>query len=159
MNTISFFSKAGKNYNQIAPLFLRLAMGAGFIAHGYAKLQRGPAGFAKLLAFTHIPFPAVMAWVVSLTELIGGIALVLGLYVSIISIPLICTMLAAMVTVQFGFGFSSVNTIGLTAAGPKFGPPGYEINVLYIAGLLSLMFTGAGRFSFDGASGQSKRHL
>jgi putative oxidoreductase len=59
-------------------------------------------------------------------------------------------MLVAMFTVQVHYGFSSVNTIGLTPAGPKFGPPGYEINLLYIAGLISLMFTGSGIFSIDG---------
>jgi putative oxidoreductase len=59
-------------------------------------------------------------------------------------------MLVAMFTVQVHYGFSSVNTIGLTPAGPKFGPPGYEINLLYIAGLISLMFTGSGIFFIDG---------
>jgi putative oxidoreductase len=32
------FSIAGKNYRQIAPLFLRLIIGCGFMAHGWAKL-------------------------------------------------------------------------------------------------------------------------
>jgi putative oxidoreductase len=36
------------------------------------------------------------------------------------------------------YGFSSVKTIGLSKTGPHFGPPGYEINLLYIAGLLAL---------------------
>lgn len=132
-----------------SPLLLRLAMGAGFIVHGYAKLSRGPAGFAKLLAFSGVPMPHLMAWAGSLTELLGGIALILGVFVRIVSVPLFLTMLTAMLTVQFQYGFSAVKTIGLTAQGPVFGPPGYEINVLYIAGLLSLIITGAGKFSVD----------
>lgn len=36
------------------------------------------------------------------------------------------------------YGFSSVNTTGLSKTGPLFGPPGYEINLLYIAGLFAL---------------------
>jgi hypothetical protein len=58
-------------------------------------------------------------------------------------------MLVAMLTVHLRNGFSSVNTIGLTAAGPQFGPPGYEVNLLYVAGLLALMSGGAGSWSVD----------
>jgi putative oxidoreductase len=42
------------------------------------------------------------------------------------------------------------NTIGLTPNGPKFGPPGYEVNLLYVAGLLSLILGGAGALSIEG---------
>ncbi|WP_379843434.1 DoxX family protein [Larkinella bovis] len=77
------------------------------------------------------------------------ISFFVGLLVSYTAIPLIGTMLVAMFTVHLNYGFSSVNTIGLTPNGPQFGPPGYEINLLYIAGLLSLMLTGAGVFSLD----------
>jgi putative oxidoreductase len=66
-----------------------------------------------------------------------------------VSIPLIVMMLVAMFTVHLKYGFSAVNTIGLTEEGPQFGPPGYEINLLYIAGLASLILSGAGAFSFD----------
>src|SRR5262249_13709885 len=54
-----------------------------------------------------------------------------------------------MFTVHLKYGFSSINTIGLTADGPIFGPPGYEVNLLYIAGLISLMLGGAGALSID----------
>jgi putative oxidoreductase len=46
-------------------------------------------------------------------------------------------------------GFSAVNTIGMTADGPSFGPPGYEVNLLYIAGLISLTLGGGGALSID----------
>ena len=62
----------------------------------------------------------------------------LGVLVALAALPLIGTMLVAMFTLSVRYGFSSVNTIGLTPAGPVFGPPGYEINVLYIAALLAL---------------------
>ena len=84
-----------------------------------------------------------------LTEVIGGIFILLGLFVVITAVPLIISMLVAMLTIHFQYGFSSVNTIGLTPEGPKFGPPGYEINLVYIAGLVSLMLTGGGGFSID----------
>jgi hypothetical protein len=69
------------------------------------------------------------------------------------------TMIVAMLTIHIHYGFSSANTIGLTPNGPLFGPPGYEINLLYIAGLLSLMITGAGKFSLDYILGGKKRRI
>lgn len=147
--TIRAFSIADKNYHQWAPLFLRLIIGYGYMAHGWAKLSRGPAGFEKLLVQTGVPFPHITSWIAPLVELFGGMAIFVGAFVGITAIPLIFVMLVAMLTVQINYGFSSVKTIGLTPEGPLFGPPGYEINLLYIAGLISLILTGAGIFSID----------
>ena len=66
-------------------------------------------------------------------------------------------MLVAMLTLHLRYGFRSINTIGLTADGPQFGPPGYEVNLLYIAGLLALILAGAGRLSIDGLRTPRKR--
>lgn len=145
------FSIAGKDYRQFAPLFLRLPIGFGFMAHGWAKLSRGPETFAKLLTFLHVPLPQLLAWLSTLTELVGGAALFIGALTSLVTLPLICTMLVALFTIHIHYGYSAVKTIGLTAAGPLFGPPGYELNLLYIAGLVSLLLTGGGRFSVDSA--------
>jgi len=145
-NTLSI---ATKNYKQLAPLFLRLVIGFGFMAHGWAKLSRGPMGFEKLLSQLNIPFPHIMAWVSTLVELVGGLAIFLGAFTGITAIPLIFTMLIAMFTIHIHYGFSTIKTIGLTPQGPLFGPPGYEINLLYIAGLISLVITGPGVLSVD----------
>jgi putative oxidoreductase len=124
-------------------------MGTGFIVHGWAKWSRGPAAFGKLLQFLSVPSPDLTAWIVTLLELIGGIALIIGAFVTIISIPLVISLLVAMFTVNVRYGFSAIKTLGLNESGPIFGPPGYEINLLYIAGLLILMLAGAGPFSVD----------
>ncbi len=136
-------------YQQLAPLCLRLIIGFGFMAHGWAKISRGTGGFEKLLTQAGVPFPHMNALIAPYVELLGGLAILLGAYVTIVAVPLIVTMLVAMCYVQAAYGFSSVKTIGLTPDGPLFGPPGYEINLLYIAGLLSLMLTGAGVLSVD----------
>ena len=144
-----FLWVAGKDYRLTAPVFLRLAIGFGFTAHGWAKLARGPEHFAELLKLLHMPFPQVMAWLSVGTELLGGLSLLAGLLVSLVSIPLIGTMLVALFTIHIHYGYSSIKTIGLTAQGPIFGPPGYELNTIYIAGLLALIILGAGRYSLD----------
>jgi putative oxidoreductase len=137
------------SWSQWVPLSLRLVIGIGFMAHGWAKLSRGPSGFARLLTQIGAPLPEATAWVSTFVELLGGLAILVGAFVEVVSIPLIVMMLVAMFTVHLKYGFSSVNTIGLTAEGPKFGPPGYEVNLLYIAGLLSLILGGAGALSID----------
>jgi putative oxidoreductase len=77
------------------------------------------------------------------------LAILVGAFVAIASIPLIVSMLVAMFTVSLRYGFSSVNTIGLTATGPIFGPSGYEINLLYIAALLTLALSGPSALSLE----------
>src|SRR5499427_4338146 len=136
-------------WRQWAPLPLRLVIGYGFMAHGWAKLSRGPAEFAKQLEQIGAPLPEVTAWASTLIEVLGGLAILAGAFVAAVSIPLIVMMLVAMFTVHLRYGFSAINTIGLTADGPQFGPPGYEVNLLYIAGLLALILGGAGPFSID----------
>ena len=132
-----------------ALLPLRLIVGFGFLAHGLAKWSAGPRSFGKLLHLIGAPAPLETAWVVMLVEIVGGIAIVAGILVEIVSVPLIVSMLVAMFTIHIHYGFSSVHTIGLTATAPVFGPPGYEINLLYIAALLVFLVLGAGPISVD----------
>src|SRR5262249_52312803 len=140
-----------------APLPLRLVIGYGFIAHGWAKLSRGPAGFARLLDQIGAPLPEATAWVSTLIEVLGGLAVLAGALGAVVSVPLIVMMLVAMFTVHLRYGFSAINTIGLTADGPQFGPPGFEVNLLYIAGLLALILGGAGPLSTDRLLARRKR--
>ena len=139
------------------PLPLRLIIGYGFMAHGWVKLGRGPSGFADLLTQIGAPLPEMTAWVSIFVELLGGLAIFVGAFVEVVSVPLIVIMLVAMSTVHLRNGFSSINTIGLTADGPQFGPPGYEVNLLYIAGLIALILGGAGPLSVDGLLASRKR--
>jgi len=140
---------AGALSHQWALLPLRLVVGYGFLAHGMAKWNRGPDKFAKLLAVIGTPAPTIAARVVIGVELLGGLAIVLGALVLLATIPLVASMVVAMLTVHVHYGFSAVNTIGLTATGPVLGPPGYEINLLYIGALLALALTGPGALSVD----------
>jgi putative oxidoreductase len=88
--------------------------------------------------------------VVTGVELLGGLAIILGAMVLIASIPLVASMIVAMLTIHVHYGFSAINTVGLTATGPVFGPPGYEINLLYIGALVALALVGPGALSVDG---------
>jgi putative oxidoreductase len=58
-------------------------------------------------------------------------------------------LLTAMIKVHYQYGFFSVKLAEVTAAGTKFGPVGYEVILLYLAGLATLAIGGPGRFSLD----------
>jgi putative oxidoreductase len=137
-------------WNQWAVLPLRLIIGFGFMAHGWAKWSRGPEKFGELLHQIGLPFPGFTAWVVTFLEFFSGMGILAGILVALVSIPLVISMLVATFTVQLKYGFSSINTIGLTKTGPVFGPPGYEINLLYIAALLLLALSNPTPLSVDG---------
>lgn len=128
---------------------LRLAVGFGFAFHGYAKLARGPASFAAVLAAIGVPAPTFVAWVTSLLEALGGVALMLGAFVLPLTPALIAIMATAMFAVHFQYGYSSVRLQGISGSGAQFGPIGYELNLLYIAALLALAASGASPLSVD----------
>ena len=141
------------------PLLLRAIVGYGFIAHGLAKLFRGPVAFASILQALHVPWPYLMAWATILVELIGGVAVMIGAFVWAASIPMAAVLLVAMFTVHLPYGFSSIKLIAVTAAGAQFGPPGYEIDLLYIACLAALVIGGSGPFSLDGVLAEQRYRL
>ena len=149
--TISGTDRAGlrRKADGWALLPLRLMVGFGFAAHGYAKLARGPQSFAVILRAMEIPAPGAVAWMTSLLELLGGIALMLGAYVVPFSAPLAAVMVTAMLGVHLRYGFSSVRLQALTATGAVFGPVGYELNLLYIAALLALALSRSSPLSVD----------
>jgi len=133
-----------------APLPLRLIVGYGYMAHGYAKIVKHPEAFANILYALHVPAPHLMAWATIVIELAGGLAMLLGAFVPLISIPMAVVLAVATFTVHLQFGFTSIKLMAVTAAGPQFGPPGYETDLLYLACLLALVLGGAGPFALDG---------
>jgi putative oxidoreductase len=130
-----------------APIPLRLIVGVGFMQHGFAKMSRGPDTFAAILHALGVPAPHFTAWVSILTELLGGLAVLVGAFVTLASVPMAMLLLVAIFTVHLPNGFSSVKLIAVTAAGAQFGPVGYEVDLLYLACLAGLVLGGAGPFA------------
>jgi len=134
-----------------APVPLRLIVGYGFMEHGFAKLARGPEAFATILHAIGVPAPHLMAWSTILIEVLGGLAVILGAFVTLVSVPMAVVLLVAIFTVHLPYGFSSIKLMAVTAAGAQFGPPGYETDVLYLACLAALVLGGSGPLAVDGA--------
>jgi len=132
-----------------APMPLRLFVGYGFMAHGYAKIAHGPEHFINILHAIGVPAPELMGWATILVELVGGLAVLVGAFVALASVPMAAILLTAIFSVHLPYGFSSIKLQGVTAAGAQFGPPGYEVDLLYLACLITLVLGGAGPFAVD----------
>ena len=132
-----------------APIPLRLIVGYGFMEHGLAKLSRGPEAFAAILHTMGVPAPDLIAWLTILTELIGGLAVLLGAFVPLVSLPMASVLVVAMLTVHLPYGFSSIKLLSVTSGRAQFGPPGYELDLLYLACLAALALGGPGPMAFD----------
>lgn len=121
-----------------AALPLRLILGGSMAAHGITKFTGGIENTSSFFETLGIPAPGLMGPLVAAIETAGGLALVAGAFVPIVSVILIAVMLGAMFSFHWANGFFFMNQ-----------PPGIEVNLLYIAGFLALMITGAGSLSVD----------
>lgn len=78
---------------------------------------------------------------------------------AIVSVPMAVVLLVAIFKVHLPYGFSSIKLMAVTAAGAQFGPPGYELNLMYLACLAALVMGGAGPFAIDGLIGELRRRV
>ncbi|MDP2593495.1 MAG: DoxX family protein [bacterium] len=141
------FCDCGAKWQGIAPLFLRLATGAIFAMHGYQKLnEMGVEQFAGFLDSLGVPAAMFFAWVVITVELIGGIALIIGVLTRFLSILLCIDMLVAFFLVHLEKGFYLSNG-------------GYEFVMILFASALALSMTGAGALSLDSLFCGNKKPL
>lgn len=140
-------SRLAASAKRWAPLPLRFIVGFGFMAHGFAKLSKGPDAFAPILAAMNVPMPHLMAWLTICTEVLGGLAFLLGAYVAIASVPMTVVLLVAIFTAHLPYGFSSIKLIGFQGGRAQFGPPGYECDLLYIACMVTVVLSGPGPLS------------
>ncbi|MEH2594994.1 putative oxidoreductase [Bradyrhizobium sp. AZCC 1577] len=143
------FNRSVEALRDWAPLPIRLIVGYGFMAHGFAKLTRGPDTFAVMLHTLGVPLPEIAAWATTAIEILGGAAVFIGLLIPIASIPMAVVLLTALFNVHLPYGFFSVKLAQVTESGTKFGPVGYQILLLYLGGLTTLSLSGPGRLSLD----------
>ena len=115
--------------------------------HGYAKLARGPDSFASILHALGMPAPQFLPGRPSSSNSVGGLAVFVGLFIPLASLPMIAVLVVATVTVHLQNGFSSIKLLAVTATGPNFGQPGFETDLLYMACLIALTLGGSGPFA------------
>jgi putative oxidoreductase len=120
----------------LALLIGRLAVGVLFVGTGWGKVHDIP----KVIGFfieLKIPLPGLNAVVVSWSELLCGSALILGLCTRLATVPLIVSMVVAILTARLG----DIHGLGSLAQVDE---------VTYLALLLVIAFVGPGKISLDG---------
>jgi putative oxidoreductase len=136
---MSLLSLSGlAKWKGVAPLALRLAVGAVFIAHGMTKFQ-SPAGTAAWFGSLGIPMPELMMWVVTVVEVIGGICMLLGVLTRLWGVLQAIDMLTAIVLVT--------SKGGLLYKPDQKGSS--ELELMLLGGAVALALMGAGKVSVD----------
>lgn len=83
--------------------FLRVILGITFLIHGLSKFQDGIANTAGF--FESLGLPGFAAYVVATIELVGGIALVLGLGTRVVASLFAIILAVATLKVKLAVGF------------------------------------------------------
>lgn len=128
-------------------IFIRLALGTIFMAHGGQKLfgWAGGAGFEGTIQFFQSSWgiPMVLSILAMVTEFLGGLAVLLGCLTRVAALGLGTVMGAAIYKVHYVHGFflnwSCAENIG----------HGLEFNVALLAMSATLLFSGPGNLSVD----------
>src|SRR5258708_29740398 len=81
--SLNLFTRFASDRWPLIPL--RLIVGYGFMEHGFAKLAKGPDAFANILQAIGVPAPHFMAWSTILVEILGGLAVILGAFITLAS--------------------------------------------------------------------------
>jgi len=136
MGRLSFLI-ASPIQQQFGIAILRILAGIVFVAHGAQKIfVFGLGGVGGAFAQMGVPMPTVTGPLIGLIELLGGVALIVGLFTRVAAILLACDMLGAIVLVH--------------AAGGFFLPSGLEFVLMLFAAAITLLFAGPGALSVDG---------
>jgi len=134
---------------RLAVLILRLFLGFAFMMHGSQKLLGafgggGVSGVAGMLGKLGIEPSLIWAWVVSITEFVGGVCLFFGFLTRFWAAGLVIDMAVAVVKVHLVNGFF-------------VGKNGVELPLTFGVIALVIVLTGPGSLSMDRAIGIEKR--
>jgi len=112
-----------------APLLLRLYLAPIFWVSGMEKAL----GFESIVQWfgnpdwgLGLPYPAVLAFLATASELVGAVLLLIGLATRWIAIPLMITMIVAAVTVHWEHGWQAIASAKAPFASQHLGPLAFE---------------------------------
>jgi putative oxidoreductase len=126
----------GARFAKWGMLPLRIVVGLVFLMHGAQKLLVfGPAGTADIMGKLGLPLPLVSATIVIAVELLGGLAILLGVFTRLAGALLAFEMVIAILVARVHGGF--------------FAPYGYEFELTLLGACLTFALNGPGRMSLD----------
>src|SRR3989338_4222058 len=122
------------------PLILRLALGVILFAHGWSKFKNDKAQFAGRLELLKFRPGKFWAWVVALTEFLGGILILIGLFTQLTVLVLAIEFLVIIFWVRHG------QQLVAKSEAPSMSR---EFDFLILAALLALLVLGPGAWAVD----------
>lgn len=133
---------------RLAVLILRLFLGFAFMMHGSQKLLGafgggGVAGVAAMLSKLGVEPSHILAWVLSITEFVGGVCVFLGFLTRFWAAGLVIDMAVAVFMVHLANGFFASKN-------------GFELPLAFGVMALVILLTGPGSLSVDRATGIEK---
>jgi putative oxidoreductase len=135
---MSLLGPASPRQLSLGIAMVRVMTGVIFVAHGYLKVfVFGISGATGMFAQMGIPAPSITAPLIATLEIVGGIALILGLLTRLAALGLAIDMLGAIFLVRIKGGF--------------FIPNGAEFEILLFIACIALVIAGAGALSIDEA--------
>jgi putative oxidoreductase len=133
---MAIFAKAGR-YQDFGLLVMRAGLGVMMIVHGLPKLTGGTTEWRELgnaMGTLHIHFaPVFWGFMCAITETVGGLFCILGLWFRIVSLLMVFNFIVAA---MFHF-----------AAGDGINGAGHALELVFT--FFGLFFTGAGIYSID----------
>lgn len=126
----------GARFAKWGMLPLRIVVGLVFLMHGAQKLfVFGLGGTADIMGKLGLPLPVLCAMIVIAVELLGGLAILLGVFTRLAGALLAFEMLIAIIVVRLSGGF--------------FAPYGYEFELTLLAASLTFALNGPGGMSLE----------
>ena len=126
----------GARFAKWGMLPLRIVVGLVFMMHGAQKLfVFGLGGTADIMGKLGLPLPVVCAGIVSVVEVLGGLAILLGVFTRLAGALLAFEMLIAILVARLSGGF--------------FAPYGYEFELTLLGACLTFALNGPGQMSLE----------
>jgi putative oxidoreductase len=128
-------------YPDIALLAVRVILFFSFLLHGLMKYNMGVGNVAKGFESMGIPLAALAGPGITFLEIIGAVAVLLGIGTRVCAAVLVCDMLGAIMFVHGKNGYTAQN--------------GMELVALLGTLALTLVLAGAGKYSIDARMGRN----
>jgi putative oxidoreductase len=126
----------GARFAKWGMLPLRIVVGLVFLMHGAQKLfVFGLDGTGDIMGKLGLPLPLMCAAIVIAVELLGGLAILLGVFARLAGALLAFEMVVAIIVARVHGGF--------------FAPYGYEFELTLLGACLTFALNGPGRMSLD----------
>lgn len=125
-----------ENKFELSVVILRVVLGITFFIHGLVKFQGGIENIVGW--FSSIGLPGFLAYGVALIEVVGGLALVVGLFTRWVSILFALLMIGATLKVKLAVGFLGNGQMA-----------GYELDLAFLAMAVSIAITGSNAYALD----------